>query len=534
MTDSSFSGELPAWPPRDHVHHPNPEERLPRGENSGKPGSQELASTAPDSFTPGLSPVPWQVYAIGFLMLAVAFFDVGLPRFVLLPLSLFIFLPLISKSLRSPLPILIALASYIPFSKAVAGNMGGAVTGLNFTTTLTLIALMSVQSVSKSITPDFKFRASQAIPPFEQFFRRLVIFFCLLGAFSVLHTDIIFDQWTVFTAILDYKRWIDPFLIFFFFSYLVRTEKEARIVISVMAITLAFIGLGSIWQHHVISGYHHRVRLKGIAGQANQMGAFYANYIFILLGFFLMKGVKTKFRIFFAIGMWGCFLGLMATESRGDVLALLAGVLIFFFFRNKALFLVMVALIAFLSVNIQYLPQGLRSRIQHTVTNRDPDGLSGGGKLDASARTRLALWAGAMNMMQDHPFIGVGYKMFHELIYDYVPHDDSTAGLALRKRDAHNAYFLIGAEMGIPTLIVFILLLLNMLRVTFRAYRASIDPFWKTVSLAAMCAVLSLMMTNLFGSRVISLVLAGYIWGLLAILLKVPGWQKNYRTEPAR
>jgi O-antigen ligase len=532
MTEPSVSGDLPAWPPRDQVPHPT--ESTPFREEPGKTGSPQPDSSGPDSFEPGLSPVPWQVYAIGFLMLLVAFFDVGLPRFVLLPLSLVIFLPLISKSLQSPLPILVALAAYIPYSKAVAGNMGGAVTGLNFTTTLTLIALMSVQAVSKSRGPDFKFRISEPIAPFEQFFRRLVIFFCLLGAFSVLHTDIIFDQWSVFTAILDYKRWIDPFLIFFFFSYLVRTERDARIVVSVMAITLAFIGLGSIWQHHVISGYHHRVRLKGIAGQANQMGAFYANYIFILLGFFLMKGVRTKFRLFFAIGMWGCFLGLMATESRGDVLALLVGVLIFFFFRNKGLFLVMVALIAFLSVNIQYLPQGLRSRIQHTVTNRDPDGLSGGGKLDASARTRLALWAGAMNMMQDHPFIGVGYKMFHELIYDYVPHDDTTAGLSLRKRDAHNAYFLIGAEMGIPTLMVFILLLLNMLRVTFRAYRASIDPFWKTVSLAAMCAVLSLMMTNLFGSRVISLVLAGYIWGLLAILLKVPAWQKKYQVEPVR
>jgi len=525
----AFSGDHPAWPPKEPSDRPFGRRPYLEEIGAGVPLARPL-----QAFETGLPPVPWQVYAVGFLLVLVAFFNVGIPRLVLLSLSLVVFIPLISKSLQSPLPILIALAAYIPYSKSVAGNMGGAVTGLNFTTLLTVIAFLSVQAVAKSRAEDREFRMPDPVSPFEQFFRRLVIIFCCLGAFSVLHTDIIFDQWTIFTAILDYKRWVDPFLIFFFFSYLVRTEKEARVVITVMAITLAFIGLGSIWQHHVISGHSHRVRLKGIAGQANQMGAFYANYIFILLGFFMMKGVSLKFRTLFAVGMFGCFLGLMATESRGDALALVGGVLAFFFFRKKTLFLAMLALIAFLAVNIQFLPEGLRNRIQHTVSHRGPDGLSGGEKLDASARTRLALWAGAINMMKEHPFIGVGYKMFHELIYNYAPHNDDTADLPLRKRDAHNAYFLIGAEMGIPTLLFFLLLLLNMFRVTFRAYRASIDPFWKSVSLATMCAVLSLLMTNLFGSRVISLVLAGYLWGLLAILLKVPAWQEAYRTEPSR
>lgn len=533
MNDSgSFSGDIPSWPPTGPLPDP-PFAPKPTRVLSNISEEEPPTKNTTVSFKTGLPPIPWQVYAIGFILLLVAFFNLGIPRLILLPLSLVIFLPLIAKSLQSPLPILIALAAYIPYSKAVAGNMGGAVTGLNFTTLLTVIALMSVQAVAKK-TNQNDFRISPPVPPFERFFRRLVITFCFLGAISVLHTDIIFDQWTIFTAILDYKRWIDPFLIFFFFSYLVKTENEARVVITVMAVTLALIGLGSIWQHHVISGYSHRVRLKGIAGQANQMGAFYANYIFILLGFFLMKGVKFKFRVFFAFGMFGCFLGLMATESRGDALALVIGVLIFFFFRKKTLFVAMIALLVFLAVNIQFLPEGLRNRIQHTVSHQGPNGLSGGEKLDASARTRLALWAGAINMMKSHPFMGVGYKMFHELIYNYAPHNDDTADLPLRKRDAHNAYFLIGAEMGIPTLLVFILLLLNMLRVTFRAYRSSVSPFWRTVSLASMCAILSLMMTNMFGSRVISLVLAGYIWGLLAILLKVPEWEKQNRPEIAR
>jgi O-antigen ligase len=535
MTESSVSGDLPAWPPRDQVPHPNPEEHLSFGEKSKKFESGLPIAGPMESYKTGIPSIPWQVYVIGFLMCLIAFFNFGIPRLFLLPLSAFIFLSLISKSLQSPLPILVALAAYIPYSKSIAGNMGGAVTGLNYTTALTLIGLISIQTVSKKRAGNHEFSGAEPVSPFEQFFRRLVIIFCCLGAFSVIHTDIIFSQWTFFTAILDYKQWIDPFLIFFIFSYLISTESEAKIVIATMAITLVFIGLGSIWQHHVVAGYHHRVRLKGIAGQANQMGAFYSNYIFILLGFFTMKGLKLRSRALFAIGMVGCFLGLMATESRGDALALVFAVLAFFFFRNKMLFIASVGLIAFLALNIQFLPQGLRARVQHTMTtHQEPDGLTRGARLDGSARTRLALWAGAIQMMKEHPFIGVGYNMFHELIYSYVPHNDETAGLPLKRRDAHNAYFLIGAEMGIPTLLIFMLLLLNMLRVTFHAYRASIDPFWKATSLATMCTVLSLMMTNLFGSRVISLVLAGYLWGLLAIMLKVPAWQKHYHSETVK
>ena len=535
MTEPSFSRDIPAWPPRGQVPPTPPAGSLPFREKTKEFESGLPVAKSLDSCKQGIPSIPWQVYAVGFLMTLIAFFNFGIPRFFLLPLSAIIFLTLISKSLQSPLPILVAMAAYIPYSKSIAGNMGGAITGLNYTTALTLIGLISIQTVSKNRGASHEFFESETVSPFEQFFRRLVIIFCCLGAFSIIHTDIIFSQWTFFTAILDYKQWVDPFLIFFIFSYLISTETEAKIVITTMAVTLVFIGFGSIWQHHVVSGYHHRVRLKGIAGQANQMGAFYSNYIFILLGFFTMKGLKLRSRALFALGMLGCFLGLMATESRGDALALVFAGLAFFFFRNKMLFIASVGLIAFLALNIQFLPQGLRARVQHTMTtHQEPDGLTRGARLDASARTRLALWTGAIQMMKEHPFIGVGSNMFHELIYSYVPHNDETAGLPLRKRDAHNAYFLIGAEMGIPTLLVFILLLLNMLRVTFRAYRASIDPFWKAISLATMCAVLSLMMTNLFGSRVISLVLAGYLWGLLAIMLKVPAWQKHYHSETVR
>lgn len=499
---------------------------LPRERSlSFSSGGEREKGRSVSSVTLSIPEVSWPYYAVAVLLGFDAFFSVGIPRLILLPLSAVIFISLVFKSVGSPLPAMMALVVYIPYAKAVSGNMGGAVTGLNYTTVLMLIVIMGMYSRSQGTQMESPL-------PMESAFRRLVVIFCVMGAFSVIHTDMVFVKWSIFTAIVDYKRWVDPFLVFFLFSYLVRTREEGKVLIYLMAVSMVVVGIGSLWEHHVLAGRSHRIRLKGIAGQANQMGAFYANYIFLILGFFVMKGIGTFKRSLFALGFFGCLLGLFATESRGDALALVGGMMLFFFLRNKLLFFGVVAGIAFLALNIQFLPSGLRARIQHTVTHRDPYGFeTGSGQLDASARTRLALWSGAANMIMQHPFIGVGYKMFPEYIYQYVPHNADTDRLPLRHRDGHNAYLMIGAEMGMPTLLLFLIILVFMLRIGLRAYRASRDPFWKTMSVCALCAVLSLIMTNMFGSRVISLMLAGYLWALLAILLKVPKWEEEQARE---
>ena len=476
-------------------------------------------------FDYSLPSIPWAYYAVAILLGFEAFFSFGIPRLLLLPLSAIIFVLLASKTMGNPLPAMMAMIVYIPYTKAVAGNMGGLIPGLNYTTVLMLMMIVGTYSRTQD-------KDSPPPLPLESTFRRIVLLFCAFGALAVLHTDIGFAQKTITQSIVDYKRWVDPFLIFFLFSYLIRTKEEAKVLLYLMAISLVVIGVGSLWQHHELALRNHRIRLKGIAGQANQMGAFYSNYMFLLLGFFSMKGIGRIKRGLFALGFWGCLLGLFATQSRGDTLALVAGVLLFFLFRSRLLFFAVIGGIAFLALNIQFLPAGLRARIQHSVVHQDSNGFnSGSERLDKSARTRLALWHGAVKMIMAHPMFGVGYKMFPEYIFHYVSHNEETADLPLWHRDGHNAYLMIGAELGLPALLLFLVILGYMLRIMYVAWRASPDPFWKTISVSGFCAILSLMVTNMFGSRVISLVLAGYLWTMMAIMLKVPRWAEEERTK---
>ena len=472
-----------------------------------------------------LPKIPWPYFATVLFMGFVAADDVNVPRAVLLILSAVVFYALLQKTLIRPVYGLVAMACFMPYSKAIAGNLGGMIPGMNYTTVLTLITLTGFWVNSKKIQ---KYKSL----PLEASFRRLLIFFCLIVAVAVLHTEFADGSDSIFTALISYKRWFDPLMVFFLTSYLVQEEEDAKKILYMMAFTLVIIGIGTYWQRHELDNRSHYVRLTGIAGESNTMGAFYANYVFVMLGYFFMKGMKYLRRGFFFVGIVGCFLGLFATQSRGDALGVVGGMLVFFFLRNKFQFLALVALLTFVANNPQYLPGGLKQRVERTVQHQSTGGLEGKTQLDASARTRLAIWKGAVRMIEANPVLGVGYKMFQVYIYSFVDHNDETAGLELKGRDGHNAYLMIGAEMGLPALFAFLAILVFMLRISWKGMKTSPDRYWKTVSVIALCSVSSLIITNMFGSHVFSLVLTGYLWMLQAILLKMPRWaaQRNQNS----
>ena len=486
-------------------------------------GSAASARTAPGAEAGDkrnvfvLPRIPWPYYAVTLFMGAVAAMDLNVPTSALFVISAVVFYALLQKALVQPVYGLVALACFMPYSKAVAGNLGGMIPGMNYTTVLTLITLVGFYVNAKKI------QKHEALP-LEASFRRLLIFFSLIVAVAVLHTEFADGSSSIFAALVSFKRWFDPLMVFFLTSYLVQEEEDAKKILYMMAFTLVVIGIGTYWQRHELDNRSHYVRLTGIAGEANTMGAFYANYVFVMLGYFFMKGMKTFRRGFFFVGIVGCFLGLFATQSRGDALGVVGGMLVFFFLRNKLQFVALVALLTFVAYNPQYLPGGLKQRVQRTVQHQSSDGIEGKTQLDASARTRLALWKGAIRMIEANPVLGVGYKMFPYYIYSFVDHNDETAGLELKGRDGHNAYLMIGAEMGLPALLTFLAILVFMLRIVWRSYKLSPDRYWKTVSVVALCSVASLIITNMFGSRVFSLVLTGYLWMFLAILLKMPRW----------
>ena len=186
------------------------------------------------------------------------------------------------------------------------------------------------------------------------------------------------------------------------------------------------------------------------------------------------------------------------------------------FIRNKVMFLLLILLTWFVLQNPAFLPAGVRYRLGQTLVKQpaaQESAASLENSLDPSARTRVEVWKGALWMIREHPFWGVGYSLFQNKIQHYW-----SGQVAI---DAHNTYLLIAAEMGIPALLIFLWIVGLMSWHAFSLYRTSDDFFSKAVALGFLGGIVGFLVSNMFGSRLDSHEISSYFWILAALVMRL-------------
>jgi O-antigen ligase len=106
-----------------------------------------------------------------------------------------------------------------------------------------------------------------------------------------------------------------------------------------------------------------------------------------------------------------------------------------------------------------------------------------GGLIKNSLETRILIWIVALNAFLHNPLTGVGYFMFYEVSeqYNILPqflYDEFVKGL-----DAHTTFMNFLCETGIIGLSSFIIYLISMLRISYKAIKISINAFEKKISI---------------------------------------------------
>ena len=115
--------------------------------------------------------------------------------------------------------------------------------------------------------------------------------------------------------------------------------------------------------------------------------------------------------------------------------------------------------------------------------------------LDKSAQGRLDIWAGGIRMVQENPLVGIGFGLFLRDIGKYV--DGPLPGA----RAAHHGLLLIAAEMGLPALIMFLVILVQVGLAGRRIHRESTDPFFRAFGMAVIAMIVGIFTANQFGDR---------------------------------
>ena len=449
------------------------------------------------------------IFLMAVLILAFSYIiikDVVLPAWVLASAVVVGGGALLAVSLNRPQVVTYLLVAYLPFSKVLVGDFGGLATAFNFTNLLMGFIFLVWMTGRYSEGEPIWLRTSLNLP---------ILLFTLMGCLSIVRGNYYGSDYIWF-AVVAFKRWITPILMFFLVLNTVKDRATIKNIITIMIIATTIVGLMAIYEYiEVGDSSLEKSRIGGISEHSNSLAAFFNYYIFLPFGFFLVNINRFRYWLLL-IPFLIQFRGIMVTFSRGGYMAFALGLFAITFFRSKILLLLLLMATWFAFMNPILLPAGIRFRMGQTFEGRTNDlGIveEAEGSLDTSARNRVEVWKGALQMIQDQPFFGIGYGLFFYTIAAYW-----TGGFAI---DAHNTYLIIAAEMGLPALLVFLWIVFAVLWHTYRLYRTTQDPFAKAVALGFLGGLFGLLLSNMFGSRLDSQEVSSYFWILSALIMRL-------------
>ena len=403
---------------------------------------------------------------------------------------------------------------YLPFSKAYPLPVAG-ITGANMTNFV--LALGLVAWVSSRV---------QGGPPLATRFADVLVFLFVAVSTLGLLPAYAADPDLVDLA-MTYRAWLAPMAFYFLARGLVRNREDVRGILWLVVWTTLLVA-ADVWKEgfdRSSRGSIDAARARGLMEQANSMGAFLVYYGVPLLA--LGIGVRPFRR---ALPYLAAFLvvarATLYTFSRAAYLALAAGSATVLLFGNPLLLAVAggggtAALVLFPSL----VPASVRERLDDTTARSTVyEGDGAAVTLDRSSAHRLVIWRGAVQMIAAQPVQGVGLGRFQKMIgyYTEVP---------LRKsdpHDAHNAFVLVAAETGLPSLALLLLLFAAWGWLALQMRLRHRHPVDRSLALAFLGSLVGVFVSGLLGSRFSDEALVGWFWILAALVVAA----SRFRSRP--
>jgi O-antigen ligase len=312
---------------------------------------------------------------------------------------------------------------------------------------------------------------------------------------------------------VNFVTWKDYMLIPLIFAaagLVIEDRKAIRMVVLLTAITLVFIDRSSLSDSmsRTWTNFDDDKRGGGpLAYGANQTAAFLAQFAMFFWGFVQFvtrRKVKLAGYLLTAVTIFTA----IYTFSRAGYLALLVSVFVLGLLKDRKLLLV---LGVFLLVWQSVVPTAVRERVNMTENSN--------GQLEASAQERVDLWEDAERSILRSPIIGDGFATFQ-----LGEHVDNL-------RDTHNWYVKVLVETGIIGLIMALLLLQQMLAVSYRLFKQASDPLYRGLGLGLVVAICACIVANFFGDRWTYIEITAPLWVLVSAAIRAEQLEKAESTS---
>jgi putative inorganic carbon (HCO3(-)) transporter len=298
-------------------------------------------------------------------------------------------------------------------------------------------------------------------------------------------------------------------LLLFFMAAFIRSIEDCYRAMFMVALGMATIGVLSMVIGGGTGGGANEVRLGLGAGADTLADAnFLALYLvvgipFIIFAMTLKKGIMR-------VGLFLCLIPVLAgfsrTGSRMGMLALAAGMLLFFIFATmvERMAIIMGGII-FVALAVTLLPQRITERFT-TFLNASSTAQA---EAANSAEMRKALFLRSIQMSFEHPVFGVGPGEF----MDAEAQESMAAGKRAMWHFTHNSYTELSSETGFPGLLLF-------LYAFYRGYRGlsgiRTKYRYSRVGRAALYLQIAVVMSCV-GAFFLSIAYSGLLYAILGI-----------------
>ncbi len=307
---------------------------------------------------------------------------------------------------------------------------------------------------------------------------------------------------------INFVTWKDYILIPLIFvaaGLVIEDRKAVRTVVLLTAITVGFIDRSSLLESMTRSWANFNEQKRGagpLAYGANQTAAYLAQFALFFWGFVqFARRWKVKIAGYALAAL--TILTATYTFSRAGYLAILFGVFVLGVLKDRKLLLV---LGVFLLVWQSVVPTAVSDRVNMTKTSD--------GQLEASAQERVDLWENAEQSFLRSPIVGNGFATFQ--MGDHVDN----------LKDTHNWYVKVLVETGIIGMVFAIMLLYQMLTVSYRLFRRATDPLYQGLGLGLLLAICACIIANCFGDRWTYVEITAPLWVLISAAIRAEQFEK--------
>lgn len=230
---------------------------------------------------------------------------------------------------------------------------------------------------------------------------------------------------------------------------------------------------------------------------------------FFPIGYYLFLNLKDKVRIWEKVVLILFFvtpaMTILGASSRGSQLALLIQFFLMFYkqiFKPKII--ISIVIVVYLATT--YLPEEQKDRFR---TMGD----------DRTSEQRLLYWENGLDMISDHPFLGVGFFNFPAYYEAHYSEDMLYENAEL----PHNIFIQVGTDAGIIGLLVYLALIFRFFRQPSITVEKD-DPFYRAVHSGIVIGIIGYFVAGQF----VTVAYYPFMWISLSMLVAL---QNIYRDQ---